>query len=238
VNIYSFLEHGAGIPWVLQASVLAIAILGVTVVAVRRSLAAANGGVIPDEGVTVRNMVEIVVEGLGKLAHDSIGPEWKKWFPVVGAIFFFILISNLMGLVPGVGGATSDVNTALAWAIISFCVFTYAGILAHGVRYLEQFMGPAFDVNIGGKHLHLRLMAPLMMLIEIPLNLARIATLTIRLVANMFADHTVVAVWLGLVPFLIPAVFLGLGLIVCLIQAFVFSLLTMIYIGLALQEAH
>ena len=62
MNIYSFLEHGAGIPWVLQASVLAIAILGVTVLAVRRSLAASNGGVIPDEGVTVRNMVEIVVE--------------------------------------------------------------------------------------------------------------------------------------------------------------------------------
>lgn len=238
MNIYSFLEHGAGIPWVLQASLLATAILGVTIVAVRRSLAASNGGVIPDEGVTVRNMIEIVVEGLGKLAHDSIGPDWKRWFPVVGAIFFFILISNLLGLIPGIGGATSDVNTALAWAIISFCVFTYAGIKAHGVRYLEQFMGPAFNVNIGGKHLHLRLMAPLMMVIEIPLNLARIGTLTIRLVANMFADHTVVAVWLGLVPFLLPAVFLGLGLIVCLIQAFVFSLLTMIYIGLALQEAH
>lgn len=238
MSIYSFLEHGAGVPWVMQASVLAMGILGITVVLVRRSLAAANGGVIPDEGITVRNIVEIVVEGLGKLAHDSIGPDWKKWFPVVGAIFFFILISNLLGLLPAIGGATSDVNTALAWAIISFCVFTFAGIQAHGVRYLEQFMGPAFNVNLFGKHLHLRLMAPLMMLIEIPLNLARIATLTIRLVANMFADHTVVAVWLGLVPFLIPAVFLGLGLIVCLIQAFVFSLLTMIYIGLALQEAH
>jgi F-type H+-transporting ATPase subunit a len=238
VNIYGFLEHSAGIPWVIQASVLAIGILFLASRSVRSSLAAANGGVVPDEGVTIRNTIEVVLEGLVGLARDIIGPEWRKWFPVVGAIFFFVLISNLLGLIPAVGGATSDVNTALAWALISFVVFTYAGIKQHGFRYIEQFMGPAFDVKIGGKHMHLRLMAPLMMLIEIPLNLARIATLTIRLVANMFADHTVVAVWLGLVPIALPAVFLGLGVIVCLIQAFVFSLLTMIYIGLALQEAH
>jgi F-type H+-transporting ATPase subunit a len=238
VNIYGFLEHNFGIPWVLQASVLAIGILFLASRSVRSSLAAANGGVVPDEGVTIRNTIEVIVEGLAGLAHDIIGPEWRKWFPVVGAIFFFILISNFLGLVPGVGGATSDVNTALAWAVISFVVFTYAGIKQNGFRYIEQFMGPAFDVNLFGRHLHLRLLAPFMMLIEVPLNVARVATLTIRLVANMFADHTVVAVWLGLVPLAVPAVFLGLGIVVCIIQAFVFSLLTMIYIGLALQEAH
>lgn len=238
MNVYGPLEHSTGIPWVIQASLLAIGILVLAGLSVRRSLAAANGGVLPDEGVTVRNMIEVIVEGLSGLARNTIGPEWRKWFPIVGAIFFFILISNLLGLIPAVGGATSDVNTALAWAIISGCAFLFAGIKQHGVRYIEQFMGPAFDVHIGGKHYHLRLMAPLMMIIEIPLTLARVATLTIRLVANMFADHTVVAVWLGLVPFLVPAVFLGLGMVVCIIQAFVFSLLTMIYIGLALQEAH
>jgi F-type H+-transporting ATPase subunit a len=238
MNVYGVLEHSLGIPWVIQASIVAIAILLLASWSVRRSLAAANGGVVPDEGVTVRNSIEIIVEGLSGLARDVIGPEWRKWFPIVGAIFFFILISNLLGLIPAVGGATSDVNTALAWAIISFCAFVYAGVKQHGVRYLEQFMGPAFDVKLGGKHYHLRLMAPFMMLIEIPLTLARVATLTIRLIANMFADHTVVAVWLGLVPVALPAVFLGLGIVVCIIQAFVFSLLTMIYIGLALQEAH
>ena len=77
-----------------------------------------------------------------------------------------------------------------------------------------------------------------MMVIEIPLNIARVFTLAIRLLANMFADHTVVAVWLGLVPIAIPAIFLGLGLVVSIIQAFVFALLSMIYIGLALEEHH
>ena len=76
------------------------------------------------------------------------------------------------------------------------------------------------------------------MILEIPLHLARILTLAIRLLANMFADHTIVAVWIGLVPFAIPAVFMGLGLLVSVLQAFVFSLLTMVYIGMSLEEAH
>jgi len=239
VNIYQTLEHGVGISWVIQAAILAALLLVVASVYVRSRLAAANGGVVPDEGVTFRNMVEVMVEGLVGLARNTIGPEWRKWFPIVGAIFFFILLSNLLGLIPAVGGATSDVNAGLAWAIIAWCIYTYAGIRHHGFGYITKFMGPAmFDAHLFGKHIHVRPLAPLMMLIEIPLDLARIATLTIRLLANMFADHAVVAVWLGLVPLAVPAIFLGLGLIVCFIQAFVFSLLTMIYIGLALEEAH
>jgi F-type H+-transporting ATPase subunit a len=238
VTVYSGIEHALGIPWVIQAAVLAAVMLVVTGFVVRGRLAATNGGVVPDEGVTLRNAVEVIVEALSGLAANAIGPEWRKYFPLVGSIFFFVLISNLLGLIPAVGGATSDVNTNLAWAVLAWCTYTYAGIQHHGWRYIQKFMGPAFDLHIGGKHMHVRLLAPLMLLIELPLDLARMATLTIRLLANMFADHTVVAVWLGLFPFVVPAVFLGLGLVVCIIQAFVFSLLTTIYIGLALEEAH
>jgi F-type H+-transporting ATPase subunit a len=74
--------------------------------------------------------------------------------------------------------------------------------------------------------------------IELPLDLARILTLAVRLLANMFADHTVIAVWISLVPIGVPAIFMGLGLIVSFLQAFIFALLTMIYIGLALEEPH
>jgi F-type H+-transporting ATPase subunit a len=77
-----------------------------------------------------------------------------------------------------------------------------------------------------------------MLPLEILLDFARIGTLYIRLLANMFADHTVVAVWISLVPIGIPAIFMGLGLIVAILQAFIFSLLTMVYIGLALDEPH
>ena len=89
-----------------------------------------------------------------------------------------------------------------------------------------------------GKHVHVRLLAPIFFVLEIPLHFARVLTLALRLLANMFADHTVVGVWLGLVPIAVPAIFMGLGVLVACLQAFVFSLLTMIYIGAALEEAH
>ena len=73
---------------------------------------------------------------------------------------------------------------------------------------------------------------------ELLLDLARMLTLAVRLLANMFADHTVSALWLTLVPIGVPAIFMGLGLIISFLQAFIFALLTMIYIGLALDEPH
>jgi F-type H+-transporting ATPase subunit a len=100
-------------------------------------------------------------------------------------------------------------------------------------------MGPSFfEREIFGRHVHFRLLMPVFLVLEIPLDLARILTLAVRLLANMFADHTVVGVWLALVPIGVPAIFMGLGLIVSFLQAFVFALLTMIYIGLALEEPH
>jgi F-type H+-transporting ATPase subunit a len=100
-------------------------------------------------------------------------------------------------------------------------------------------MGPAlWHPEIGGKVYHIRILAIFFLPLEIVLHLARIGTLGIRLLANMFADHQVIVIWLGLVPAVIPAVFMGLGLLVSFLQAFVFALLTMIYIGLALQEPH
>jgi len=217
-----------------------IALLLLASVAVRRRIAATNGGIVPDEGVTIRNAVEVILEGLTGLAKQTMGEEWKKWFPFVGAMFFFILIANLIGLIPGIGGITDNVNTAAAWAIISYALFNYVGIRQHGIgHYLIKYMGPSFYTwHVGGKHIHVRPLFWLFFPLETILDAARMATLSIRLIANMFADHTVVAVFLGLVPIGVPAIFLGLGMMVCVLQAFVFSLLTMIYVNLALQEAH
>jgi F-type H+-transporting ATPase subunit a len=168
-----------------------------------------------------------------------MGEDWRKYFPIVGTMFVFILISNLIGLIPGVEGATSDVNTTLAWAVISWVVYTGAGIAKHKQRYLVKFMGPSFfEKQLFGRTVHFRLLAPLILIIELPLDAARMGTLAVRLLANMFADHMVIAVWITLVPIGVPAIFMGLGLIVSFLQAFIFSLLTMIYIGLALEEPH
>jgi F-type H+-transporting ATPase subunit a len=206
---------------------------------VRRRLANPDGGVLPDEGVTLRNVVEVIVEGLANLARDRLGSDYRRYFPIIGTMFFFILVSNLMGLIPGLGGATSDANTTWAWAVIAWLFYTAIGIVQHKGRYLIKFMGPSFfEREIAGHHVHFRLLAPLFLPLEILLDLARMLTLAVRLLANMYADHAVVGVWLTLVPIGVPAIFMGLGLIVAVLQAFVFSLLTMIYIGLALEAPH
>jgi F-type H+-transporting ATPase subunit a len=239
VTVYTPLEEAFHIPQAIQASVLAIGIVLLAGWRIKRQLAAAGGGEVPDEGVTLRNVAELIVDGLAGMARDLMGDDWRRYFPLVGAIFIFILVSNLLGLVPGFGGATSDVNTTTAWAIISFVIYNYVGIREHGFWYINQFLGPSFfDVTIAGRKIHVRPLFVLFLPLEIVLHLARILTLSVRLLANMFADHTVVAVWITLVPIAIPALFMTLGALVAVLQAFVFSLLTMIYINLAQAEAH
>ena len=237
--IFHEIEHLIGLSWVIQTALLAGLLLLAGGVMVRRRIATHDGGVMPDEGVTVRNVFEVLVEWLANMARERMGAKWRTYFPVVGTLFFFILISNLMGNVPGLAGATSDINTTAAWAIIAWVFYTMIGIIEHRQTYIVKFLGPSFfEREMFGRHVHFRLLAPFFFVLEVPLDLARILTLALRLFANMFADHTVVAVWLTLVPIAVPAVFMGLGLVVAFLQAFVFALLTMIYIGLALEEPH
>jgi F-type H+-transporting ATPase subunit a len=239
VTIYTPLEGSIGLSWVIQASILAGFLLVVGGLLIRRQLAAAGGGVVPDEGMSLRNIVEVIVEMLANLAQDRIGPDWRKYFPIVGTMFFFILVANLMGLIPGVGGATADANTTWGWAVISWLVYTAVGVAKYKQKYLVKFMGPSFfEREMFGRTVHFRLLIPIFFPLEILLDLARMLTLAVRLLANMFADHVVIAVWLSLVPIGVPAIFMGLGLIIAFLQAFVFALLTLIYIGLALEEPH
>jgi F-type H+-transporting ATPase subunit a len=239
VNVFTYLEHATGLPWVISSALFASALLLVSGLVVRARLTAAQGGLVPDAGFTLRNVFELLMEMLKGLAEQNMGHHWRKYFPIIGTLFFFILISNLLGLIPGFAGATSSADTTWAWAAISFVAHQYVGIREHGFGYIKHFLGPSlFDVNIGGRKIHVRLLAPLYGLIEILSHLSRMFTLAVRLLANMFADHTVVGVWLLLVPAVVPAVFMGLGVLVAFLQAYVFALLSMIYIGLALEEAH
>ena len=239
MNVFESLAHQLHVPWIVLSSLFAAVLLLFAGLSVKRAVTGEQGGILPEEGVSIRNVVEVVIESLGDLGETTIGPEWRRYFPVVGSIFFFVLVSNVMSLFPGMLGSTSDVNVTFAWAIISFLVYNYVGIKQHSWKYIYQFMGPSImNMEIGGKHYHVRLLAPIFLILEIPLHISRILTLGIRLLANMFADHTVVLVWLSLIPIAVPAVFMGLGLLVSVLQAFVFALLTMIYIGQALEEPH
>jgi F-type H+-transporting ATPase subunit a len=187
----------------------------------------------------LRTVFVVLVESLAGIAEDRLGPDWRRYFPIVASIFFFILFANLMGLLPGVGGATADANTTWAWAIIAWLVYTIVGVMKHKQKYLVKFMGPSFfEREMFGRKVHFRMLMPFFLILEIPLDLARIGTLAVRLLANMYADHVVIGIWIALVPIGIPAIFMGLGLMIACLQAFVFALLTMIYIGLALDEPH
>jgi F-type H+-transporting ATPase subunit a len=236
-NIYQPLE--SAIPVVIQGTLLTGFLLVLGGFLLRRRIAATGGGLVPDEGFSLRNILEVLIEMIANLAKDRIGPEWRKYFPIVGTMFFFILVANLLGLVPGVGGPTGDANTTWAWAVIAWLVYTVVGIAKHKHNYLVKFMGPSFfEKEIGGRVVHFRMLMPIFLVLELPLDLARVFTLAVRLLANMFADHTVIMVMLSLVPIGVPAIFMGLGLIISFLQAFIFTLLTMIYIGLALDEPH
>lgn len=239
MNVFATLAHQLHTEWIYVSALFAVGLLILAGLSVRRAVAGENAGVVPEEGVSVRNVIEVIIQALGDLGETTIGDEWRRYFPVVGTIFFFVLVSNLMSLVPGMLGSTSDANVTFAWAIISFVVYNFVGIRQHGWKYIYQFMGPAmWQPEIGGKHYHVRVLSPIFLPLEIVLHLARILTLGVRLLANMFADHKVVVIWLGLFPFVVPAVFMGLGVLVSFLQAFVFALLTMIYIGQALEEPH
>ena len=219
------LEHATAVPWMIWASFLAASILLGTGLLVRSRLAAV-GGVVPDQGLSVRNVFEVLTEMLAGLAEQNMGTKWRTYFPFVATLFFFVLIANLLGLVPGIDGATTSPNTTWAWAIISFAVHQYVGIKEHGFGYLKHFVGPV------------PWLAPLYIPIELLSHLSRVFTLAVRLLANMSADHIVVGVWIALVPVVVPAVFMGLGVLVAFLQAYVFAMLSMIYIGLALEDSH
>ena len=238
--IFRTLEHWTHVPWVIQAALLSSALLVLSGVSIRRKLTSVNAGVVPDPGVSLRNVFEVVVEAMAGLARDIMGPDWRQYFAIPGTIFFFVLFSNLMGLIPGLDGATSDINVTLGWAVIAWTFYWIVGIRKHGLgRYLVKYMGPSlFEKEIGGRKVHFRLLCWLFFPLELLVDVTRMGTLSVRLLANMFAGHTVIAVWLMLVPIVVPAIFMGMEIVVALLQAFVFFLLTMIYIGLALDEPH
>jgi F-type H+-transporting ATPase subunit a len=225
--------------WIYLSAAFATLLLLLAGLSVRRAVSGDGAGVIPEEGLSIRNVFEVLIEFLGDLGETTIGPEWRRYFPVVGTIFFFVLVSNFKSLIPGLIGSTGDANVTFSLGIVSFVVYNYVGIKQHGWKYIYQFMGPALtEMEIGGKHYHVRVLAPIFLPLELVLHLARIVTLGVRLLANMFADHKVIMIFIGMVPLAIPAIFMGLGMVVSFLQAFVFALLTMIYIGQALEEPH
>ena len=142
-------------------------------------------------------------------------------------LFIFILLCNLIGLVPGLKSPTADIVVPLGCALVTFVYYHYHGIRVHGFGYIKQFLGPSLVV-----------LSPLMLLIEIVSHLARALSLTVRLYANIFAGDLVTLAFFSLIPIGIPLIFLSLHLMVSVVQAFLFMALAMSYLSLAVSEEH
>ena len=186
----------------------------------RRSLSVEQPG-------KVQQILELVVEFLNSQMEEVIGHGGKKYLPMVATIGFFILLMNLCGQIPGFASPTSSINVTVGCALVVFLYYNYLGARKQGlVAYLKHFAGPV------------PLMAPLMVPIEIISHLARPFSLSVRLFANIFGEHQVVAVFFALIPFIVPIPIMALGLFTSVLQAFIFMVLTMVYIAGAVSEEH
>lgn len=185
--------------------------------------------ILPDERFSIRNIFEILtIDFLLDLLTGVIGSrdKAKKYFPLLGTSFFFILFSNLLGLIPGFLAPTGNFNTPVACALVVFIMYNYYGFKENGIGYLKHFMGPMIYL------------APLMIVIEVISHLVRPLSLSLRLFWNMTGDHLVLGIFTSLIPFVIPSVFIALGLFISFLQAFIFTILSAIYIALSISHEH
>lgn len=174
----------------------------------------------------VQNLMEVVVTGIDGLIEETMGKEGKAYFPLIATFALFILVCNLIGLVPGFYPPTANLNTNAALALTVFVLTHVVGFRKHGIGYLKHFMGPIIWL------------APLMFIIEIIGHIARPLSLTLRLFGNMYGHEIVLMIFLALVPLFLPIPMMLMGVLIAFIQTFVFTLLAMIYIAGALEEAH
>lgn len=204
--------------YVTYAFLASLLLIGVALV-MRGSLALVPKG--------VQNFMELMVESLYKLAEENIGHDWGKYFfPLIGTLGLYILLCNFMGLIPGFTAPTSNINMTASMAVPVFLATHYYGIKVHGVKYIKHFLGP------------IMWLAPMMFIIEFIGHLVRPVTLSVRLFGNMIAKHMILFALGLLAPVIVPVAILGLGVLVSLIQAFVFVLLTSLYLAGSVEEAH
>ena len=216
---------GVHVPNYLVFCALIVLFLAALGLFIRSRLSVDNPGKLQ---IVLEDIVSFIVEQL----ENMMPHKGKKYLPLVGTVFVFILLGNLMGQIPGLGSPTSNVNVPFALAITVWLYYHVEGIRAQGiVNYLLHF---AFPPGVP------KLMAPLMLPIELISHASRVMSLTLRLFGNIFGEHLVVLIIASIVPFIAPLPIQALGLIVGPLQAFIFMTLTAIYLAsaTAVDEHH
>lgn len=191
----------------------------------RRNTLGAEVGVVPEKRINSSGILDLFTETFVAFQDSLLGRENRKYLPLTATVFLYIFTLNIIGLVPGVPAATTTVWTTVPVALLIFLSFNYYGIKEHGLwNYMKHFAGPVWWL------------AWFILPLELFGTVLRILTLNLRLFWNISADHMVLTIFADLVPFLVPIIFYALGTFVCFMQAFVPTVLTMIYIMLATQH--
>ncbi len=228
-------ELGGGEGWLfaeaihvqhIVALLLVLAVMLAIAVFARNGLAKREpGDILPDSTLTARNFVELLMEGLLGLMQFTMSREAAlRHFWIIGPLAFFILFSNLLGLIPGFLPPTESFNTTFACGTIVFVYYNLDAIRRMGLGHFAHMANPVGEP--WGWFL-----APLFFPVELISHFIRPVSLSVRLLCNIAGDHLVLAVFIGIAPFLLPIPFMALGLFVALVQTFIFTLLSCVYIG-------
>jgi len=198
---------------------LVVAILLIFFIAVRLTLDV-------EKPNPLQHLAEGIHEFVSEQGESIVGHDFERFLGFVTVLGLFILLCNLLGLVPGLKSPTADVVVPFGCAVLTFLYYHYYGIRKNGWRYIKQFLGPVWWL------------APLMFVIEIISHLARVLSLTVRLFANIFAGDLVTLAFFSLIPIAFPLIFLSLHVMVSVVQAFLFMALALSYLSLAVAEEH
>ena len=219
------LPQGAEWVHVNGAILVFLVITVVSIIARFRIAGKVDGLVIPAKKVSLAGMVDILVESLHNMVIGTLGHHGEKHFPFIAALFIFVLLSNLMGLLPLSESPSSSLNTTLALGVVSFVYYNVMGIKEHGVvGYAKHFL------------MGLGIMGVPIALFELLSHVLRPFTLGLRLMLNLKIDHLLAGSFAQLFEWLLPVPLLLFGVVVCTIQAFLFATLTSVYIQMATEH--
>lgn len=210
---------------VATAGIVTVGLVGASFAA-KSALGNGENSVIPAGKVSLRGFFELITEFIAGLVDMVIGHEGRKYIPMFASFFTFVLINNLVGVIPGMAPATENLNTTLAMGTFVFVAYNLFGLKENGLAYLKHFLGPVLWLG------------PLMLVIELISHIVRPISLGLRLANVLKGDHTVVGIFLDIVPYGLPIPFYMLGMFVAFVQAFVFTLLSMVYVALATAHDH
>lgn len=211
----------------------------------------------------LQNFIETVVGFFDKLATDMMGPEGREYTPAAVFIFITVLSFNIFGLLPGelkihgfaiFAPPTRDINTTLSLALVSFFLFNYYGFKKKGLGYIGHFIEPAPELARSLPPFLIWMLVPLTLLFVV-LNTvelgARVLSLTVRLFCNIMGDHIIAGALIffmlivlklfvaaGIVAYVLPLFVFFLGVMVAVVQAFIFAVLTLTYISGAVAHSH